>query len=251
MLRDDSDETESETQPDVATPDGDSVSALTGPVEDEDVYPLNDAYETAGIDHITPELRREVLGKLVEFEVRLAGLTLKQQNFALGVLHDPSNITRAAEAAGYAAASASVTASQLIINPKVAHVISLGQQLREDRTMVSSDRTLNELAIIAFSDISHYMMEPGTGELKVKPGIPQHAMRAVSQAEFTTTVVEKGEQTTTTFKTKIKLWSKTDTLRMLALYQKLFNPDGGSTKIVDKSKHIHNTWQFGDKSVSF
>lgn len=239
MLKDDS-----------ADDEGAPVGELREATEDAEVYPLQEAYDTAGIDHITPELRREVLGKLVEFEVRLSALTVKQQNFVLGILHDPHNITKAAKGAGYADASAHVTASQLIIDPKIAHVIALGQQLREDRTMVSADRTLNELAIIAFSSIGHFEMDPGTGKLQMAEGIPDYMMRAVSQAEFTTTVVEVGEKVTTTFKAKIKLWSKTDALRMLALYQKLFNPDGG-TKIVDKSKHIHNTWMFGDKSVTF
>ena len=226
------------------------VSEITEADEPDLSYPLQEAADAAGFEYLTPELRKEVLGKLVEFEVRFAELTTMQQNFVLAILRDPTNLRKAARTAGYAEKSAHVAASQLIIHPKVAHCIALGQQLREDRTMVSSDRTLNELAIIAFSDVSNFVQDPTNGRLEVVEGIPEYVMRAVSQVEFTTTIVENGDRTTTTYKAKIKLWSKTDALRMLALYQKLFNSDGG-TKIVDKSKHVHNSWQFGDKSITF
>jgi len=238
----------------------DLPEAIAEPVEilDDDegesqAYPLDTAYAAAGVDHITPELRQEVLGKLVQFEVALSGLATKQQNFVLAILQDPTNTREAGRKAGYNGTDAAISShvSKLLVMPKIAHCISLGQQLREDRTMVSADRTLNELAIIAYSDISHYETVPGTTQITTRPGVPEHATRAVQSAEFTTTVVEgKGDSVTTTFKTKIKLWNKTDALRMLALYQKLFN-NGEGMKIVDKSKHIHNTWQFGDRSITF
>lgn len=206
---------------------------------------------------ITPEQRKEVLGRLAEFEMRLMDLTPLQANFVLAILRKPDNQANAAEIAGYAKASAKIKGSQLMANPKIQAAIAAGQLLREDRTMVTSERTLNELAIIAFSNIGDYTVEPGSNEVSTKPGVPEYALRAVQSAEYVTTVSENQQGVTTVYKVKIKLWSKTDALRMLALYQKLINGAGeaGNITINDNRgqihKHEHNTWQVGDKKITF
>lgn len=206
---------------------------------------------------ITPERRQEFLGKLAEFEMMLLALPVNQQNFVLLMLRDPSNASNNVRAAGYSPKSAHVMASKLLATARIAALIALGNQIREDRTLITSDRTLNELAIIAFSNIGDYVAAPGSHEVRTKPGVPEYALRAIQSADFTTTITEGDDSTTTTYKTKIKLWPKVDALRMLAQYQKLLQAGGDVNVSVhnDNRGQVHNyksnRWQIGDKMLEF
>lgn len=202
---------------------------------------------------LTPEKRQEILGKLAEFEYQLSALAPMQQGFVLAMLEDPTSQLEAARKAGYSENGASQRASILMNDARIQAVLALGQQLRQDRTMVTTDRTLNELAIIAFSNIGDYEIRPGSNQVVTREGIPEYALRAVSSAEYTTTVSESGDRVTTTYKAKIKLWSKTDALRMLAMYQKLVGGDGNvdNSKHLHLHKHEHQTWDIGGKRLTF
>lgn len=206
---------------------------------------------------LTDEQRKALLGKLAEFELALLSLAPKQQAFVCAYLADPTNGSKAARTAGYAEGSAHVRASQLLNMPKIVAVIAMGQQLREDRTFITSDRILHELAIIAFSNIGDFFVSSG-GKIALKEGVPEYAMRAVSSAEFTVTETEEDGKQTISYKTKIRLWSKPDALRMLAMYQKLLSGEGGTNLIINDNRgqtHTHqyqqNVWQWGSRQVKF
>lgn len=206
---------------------------------------------------LTDEQRKALLGKLAEFELTLLSLAPKQQAFVLAYLADPTNGTAAARRAGYAESGAHVRANQLLNMPKIVAVIAAGQQLREDRTFITSDRILHELALIAFSNINDFYVSSG-GKITTMEGVPEYAARAISSAEFTVTEVEEDGKQTISYKTKIKLWSKTDALRMLAMYQKLLSGEGGTNLIINDNRgqvHAHNyqqnVWQWGSRSVKF
>lgn len=236
---------------DESTPEG--IEELDEGLSEEDTAEVYTPGDESVQLIITPEKRREILGKLAEFEMRLANLTFLQQNFVLAILQDPTNLARAVRKAGYSALSDNavrVKGSQLMSDPKIAAAIAIGQGLREDRTMVTSERTINELAIIAFSDITHYQVRPGINILEVKEGVPEYVIRAVSQAEFKTVVVDKPNgDVQTTYNVKIKMWNKTDALRLLALYQKLVSGEGG-TVINNNTQNVQqNTWNFGGKEI--
>jgi phage terminase small subunit len=236
---------------DGTTPDGvETLDEELGEEPQAEIYtPGDDSVQLI----ITPEKRREILGKLAEFEMQLANLTYLQQNFVLAVLQDPTNLAMAVRKAGYSSVSDNsvrVKATQLMQDPKIASAVAIGQSLREDRTMVTSERTINELAIIAFSDITNYVVKPGVNMLEVKEGVPEYALRAVSQAEFKTTVVDKPNgDVQTTYNVKIKLWNKTDALRLLALYQKLVSGEGGTVINNNTVNQQQNTWNFGGKEI--
>jgi hypothetical protein len=132
----------------------------------------------------------------------------------------------------------------------------LGEQIREDRTYITKDRTLHEYSIIAFSDITNYRIQ--RGELTVKPGVPEYYTRAVQAVDIEETVwIDDQGLERTTVKTKVRLWNKTEALKMLAMYQALLAGKGGDPGITDKSQHVHlhqhmhNTWQVGDKKLTF
>lgn len=204
---------------------------------------------------LSPEQRKLFLGKLAEFEIQLSALPEMQANFVLAVMRDPTNFEAAARAAGYK--HAGVQATRLRHKPAVAACIALGENIREDRTMLTSDRTLHEFAIIAFSDITDFSVDKYDGTVSVREGVPSYATRAISSVKWKhKTWTEDGELHTQT-ETEIKLWNKNDALKMLAMYQKLLSGEGGSNLLIDQSKHVHvhqhqhNTWQIGDKRVTF
>lgn len=211
---------------------------------------------------LSPDDRKRLLGRLAEFELMLLGLAPKQQNFVMAYVADPSDGTRAARMAGYSEKRAAATACDLLKRADIAACIAAGEQLREDRTMITSDRTLHECAIIAFSDITDY--EFRRGEITTKPGIPSYATRAISSIEYTETefIDDKGNPRTT-YKTKIRLWSKDTALRMLAVYQKLLSGENGAMLSANNvtindnrgqshtHNHLHQSWQVGDRVLTF
>jgi hypothetical protein len=208
---------------------------------------------TSTLVALTPEKRRVILGKLMEFEHLLSGLTIMQQNFVLAVLADPTNHSQAATVAGFK--HPSVTGTKLIKLPRIAACIALGEQLREDRTYLTTDRTLNEFAIIAFSDVSDYCIK--NGRLDVRPGISRAALRAISSCEIDEhSWMDLEGKHHTRVKAKFKLHNKIAALQTLSVYQKLLSGlEGQNLTIDNRQVHIHqhqnNTWQIGDRRLTF
>jgi phage terminase small subunit len=83
-------------------------------------------------------------------------LTPKRQRFAQEYVVD-LNATQAAIRAGFAASGAAVEGARLLRNPKVGAEISRLQAQRNERTQISADRVLAELARIAFSDMRRFV----------------------------------------------------------------------------------------------
>lgn len=79
-------------------------------------------------------------------------LTPKQRAFVREYLID-LNATQAAIRAGYSEATATVIASENLSKPNIANAIAAAMKLRADRTDITADRVLTELAKIGFSDI--------------------------------------------------------------------------------------------------
>lgn len=249
VIWDGSDEPIASIQPSTPEPTVEELMDDDRPVE---IYQPGDSIDETQ-QMLTPERRREILGKLADFELQLSALSPLMQGYVLAYLQNPTSQAECARKAGYAESSAKVKASQLMADSRIQACIALGQLLREDRTMVTSERTINELAIIAFSNIGDYKVEPGSNQVTVREGVPEYALRAVSSAEYTTSVAENDNgDVKTTYKVKIKLWSKTDALRMLAIYQRLLSPDGGTTNnSLHLHKHEHHTWKVGDRELTF
>ena len=203
---------------------------------------------------LTAEQRKAYLGRLADFELKLAALPDMQAAFVLAVLSDPTNYTEAARVAGYRFPN--ITSQKLLNKPRIAACLAAGETLREDRTMLTSERTLHELAILAFSDITDFTVD-SKGKVHVKDGVPAYATRAISSIEYDmTSWVDKDGLEHFDVKTKIRLWSKNDALKMIAIYQKLLS-DAAPAVAVDQSQHVHihqhqhNTWQFGDDKLTF
>lgn len=79
-------------------------------------------------------------------------LTPRQQCFVSEYLVD-LNATQAAIRAGYSAKTASSQGERLLRNVEVADAVQAAMKAREDRTAITQDMVLRELAKIGFSDI--------------------------------------------------------------------------------------------------
>ena len=80
----------------------------------------------------------------------------RQKKFADEYLID-LNVTQAAIRAGYTENYAHTNASKLLQNPLVAEYIQKRQQDRIERTEITQDMVLKELAIIAFANATDYV----------------------------------------------------------------------------------------------
>ena len=109
-------------------------------------------------------------------------LTDKQRVFCEEYIID-NNATRAAIAAGYSEGTSDVQGSRLLKNVKVAKEINKLQEARSQRTEITADRVIKELAKIGFVDIKDYL---SFGTEKVKAGTdnsgqPIHEYQTVVQ----------------------------------------------------------------------
>jgi phage terminase small subunit len=95
------------------------------------------------------------------------------------------NGTRAATAAGYAEASASVTASQLLRNPRVAVALESLRGAQSERLQLKADDVLRELQRLAFVDVSK-AYDAG-GNLLPLEAIPEDVRRSMQGIDIAKT----------------------------------------------------------------
>lgn len=91
----------------------------------------------------------------------MAGLTAKQELFVQEYLID-LNATQAAIRAGYSQKTAGSQGFDLLIKPEIAKAIAAAQQKRAERTGITQDRVLQELARIAFFDLRKLYRDDGS-----------------------------------------------------------------------------------------
>lgn len=149
---------------------------------------------------------------------KLDDLNPRQRKFVVEYVLS-GNATQAAIAAGYSAKTAEVQGYALIRNPKVSVAIAESRQKLEIRTEITQDRVLAELALLAFSDITHYAVDD-KGNVKLSDTAPKHAMRAVSSIKLKITTRD-GEVTRDV---EVKLWDKPGPLKLAGRHVGLF-PD--------------------------
>ena len=114
----------------------------------------------------------------------MSELTPKQARFVEEYLVD-LNATQAAIRAGYSVKSAEMLGYQLLQKTTVASAVAQAQQERSERTEITQDQVLRELARIGFSDMGNYV--------KYGPG----GVMLVDSSEVDTRVVAEVSQTVT------------------------------------------------------
>ena len=90
-------------------------------------------------------------------------LTPKQGRFVAEYLID-LNATQAAIRAGYSAKTAGSVGSENLSKPEIAEAIQKAMKAREQRTEVTQDRVLQELARLGFANMHDYMRITPEGE---------------------------------------------------------------------------------------
>lgn len=138
-------------------------------------------------------------------------LNAKRERFCQEYLVD-LNATRAALRAGYSPRTANEQGSQLLAELSVADRIATLMAERQERTHVSQDEVVRELALIAFSDTRHIAMDD-LGRLELAADAPPQAMRAVQSVKHKKRVEKGGD---VIHEAEYRLWSKTDALKTLA-----------------------------------
>lgn len=117
------------------------------------------------------------------------------------------NASKAYRRAGYQGKNANVQSSRLMRSPEIQAAVRAAMAARSERVGITQDRVLEELALLAFSDVEHYIVDDD-GSVKLAPGAPSGAYRALQsiKRKITTTTVD-GE-TRTVREVELKLWDK-------------------------------------------
>lgn len=149
------------------------------------------------------------------------GLSPKQKLFVHEYLVD-LNATRAARDAGYSKRTADVQGPRLLGNVRVAAAIAKAQEKRAEKTEITKARVLEELAIIAFSDVqNHLTIDPDTGAIKPISfdKMPKGTSRALEMVREDRTIRESSsgdESSIVNERVSFKLHSKLPALELLA-----------------------------------
>ena len=168
-------------------------------------------------------------------------LTARQEAFVREYLSDPNmNATQAAIRAGYKEKAAGVTACQNLKHPKIKEAIAKEMELRQERTRVTQDKVVKELAKLAFSNMKSFV---SWGPNKV----------TILNSEDLTDddaacVMEVSETTTNTGGTvRFKLYNKKDALELLGRHLGMFSDTIKHTG--DGGGPIAHRFDFDDKSI--
>jgi phage terminase small subunit len=146
-------------------------------------------------------------------------LTPKQQRFVAELLADPArNATKAAISAGYSRGAAHVTGSRLLRQDKISEAVGRTIRKLEVRAEITQARVLSEVALLAFSDVTHYQVDD-FGNLTPAPGAPEGVMRAVSSIKRRTTTDSEGGVTR---EVEFRLWDKPGIVKLAGRHVGLF-----------------------------
>ena len=141
------------------------------------------------------------------------------------------NATDAAKRAGYAKGSAAVTASRLLRKANVQDAI----KERAEKAGITRERVLDELTLLAFSDLTHYTVND-SGDVELAQGAPKGAMRALQSIKRRKTTRGEGKDAYTTTEVEIRLWNKPEPLKLAGQHVGLFRDK------VDVSGKLELSW---------
>ena len=143
-----------------------------------------------------------------------SSLTPRQARFVKEYLVD-LNATQAAIRAGYSRKTAKSIGQENLTKPDIAAAIKDAQQQRFDRTDVTADAVVRELAYIAFGDISGLFDEQGRlrEAHNLTPGVGARIASIEVSRERTRAV---GDATVEESTVKVRVWDKVRALELLA-----------------------------------
>lgn len=164
-------------------------------------------------------------------------LNYKQKLFCLEYIVD-LNGTQAAIRAGYSSNTAGQIADEHLKKPKIQKEIDRLFEERAQRTMITADRVLTELANLAFSDITAVM------EWDTKKGVRLKDSASLTPAQRKTIAEISTKETINGREFKVKTYSKDAALTNLMKHLGLFEKDNSQKdtpikiEVVRKAKNI-------------
>jgi phage terminase small subunit len=144
-----------------------------------------------------------------------AKLTAKQEAFVREYLID-LNATQAAVRAGYSAKTANEQGARLLANVSVRSAVADAQKKRSDRTEITQDRVLKEIARVAFGD-PRDVMTWGPGGVTLKDSATLTDDQAMQVSEVSETIGATGGGSL-----KLKKHDKVKALELLGRHLGMF-----------------------------
>ncbi len=124
------------------------------------------------------------------------------------------NATQAAIRAGYSERTARAIAAENLTKPDIRTAVDAAMAERAERTKITQDQVIQELAILLKSDVRHFQIDDETGALVLTDGAPDSAWRAVSSVKHRRIVTGRGEDRETTYEVEFRLWDKPAAARL-------------------------------------
>lgn len=138
----------------------------------------------------------------------MSKLTAKQARFVDEYLID-LNATQAAIRAGYSKRSAGQIGEENLKKPEIQKAIQDAQQKRSERTEITQDRVLQELAKIGFSNMMDYVTPTDSGNLVTDfSKLTRDQAAAISEVTVEEYVEGKGDAARDVKRVKFKLSDK-------------------------------------------
>lgn len=146
-------------------------------------------------------------------------LTPKQRRFCEEYVID-LNGTQAAIRAGYSIDSAKEIASMLLTKFNVSEYVSKLQKKLSDKTQITAEKVINELAKIGFSNVQDFI--DSDNSIKDISQIDSKKAAAVSSIKKSVTTFGDGKNTGTKEVVEFKIWDKVSALEKLGKHLGLF-----------------------------
>lgn len=170
----------------------------------------------------------------------LQPLTRRQALFVAEYLVD-LNATQAAIRAGYSGPTANPVGGQLVHRKNIKAAIEVAQAQRLARVNMTADSVLEEMALLAKSNIEHYVIDD-FGNVTLAEGAPAGAMAAIASIKKK---VRHGRDGSITYEVDLKLWDKPTPLKLMGRHVGLFvermehtGKDGGPIEAVTEIRRI-------------
>lgn len=160
-------------------------------------------------------------------------MTPKQLRFVEEYLID-LNATQAAIRAGYSKRSAEVTGARLLRNAKVIAALSKRQQERSERTQVTADAVIAELAKLGFSNMLDYVTVQTDGLAYIDLSrLSREQAAAIQEMTVDEYVEGAGDDERPVKRVKIKLADKKSSLELLGKHLGIFDSKQDALHTVD------------------
>ena len=170
-------------------------------------------------------------------------MNARQQRFVEEYLIDP-NATKAAIRAGYSKKTARSIGQENLTKPDIAAAIQQAQGERSERTQVTADMVVQELALHAFGRMGDFYSD--TGRMLEVHEMPPEVQARLSSIKFTRERTHRtgdgvDETTVEEAMVEVKLWDKLSALTLLGRHLGMFKDKvehGGDVSLFDALRRI-------------